>query len=166
MIIAGAFGFLLGLVAHDLAIQGLTDDRRLRPLVGACPQCQHERGWLTPRCPQCGRVIRREPILGLITGLVGAGIFNLLGLVPVILAFFGFLTLTAALMVTDLEEFRVVDRLNLRGSVALAIALSATSLLSGDVDSLVRADGRRWPTLLEQLWCSWLCVARDLVQVT
>ena len=141
MIIAGAFGFLLGLAAHDLAIQGLTDDRPLRPLVGICLQCQHERGWLRPRCLRCGRLVRREPLLALITGLVGVGIFNLLGLVPVLVAFFGFLTLTAALVVTDLEEFRIVDRLNLRGSAALAIALSALALVSGDVDSLVRAYG-------------------------
>ena len=141
MIIAGAFGFLMGLVAHDLAVQGLTADRALRPLQGVCPQCGHERGWAHVRCPECGRTIQREPIVALTTALMAAALFHLFGLEWVLLPYFGFLTLTAALMVTDLEEFRIVDRLNLRGTTILALLLALITLLSGDVAPLLRGIG-------------------------
>jgi leader peptidase (prepilin peptidase)/N-methyltransferase len=131
-------GALLGLVAHDLAIQGLTDDVPLRPLVGTCPRCVGRRGWLRLRCPDCGRVIEREPVVAIVSALVALGLFQLVGPSWLLVPYLGFLTLTMALLVTDLEEFRIVDRLNLRGSFVLAMALLVVSLASDQGQALVR----------------------------
>ena len=136
--IAGALGFLLGLGAHDLAVQGLTDDRPLRPFSGACPQCGHNRGWLTLRCPNCGRSIQREPVLALTTGAMAAAMFHLFGIDWVMVPYLGFLTLTTALIVTDVDEFRIVDRLNLRGSLALSVLLALAAVVNGEEAELLR----------------------------
>jgi leader peptidase (prepilin peptidase)/N-methyltransferase len=137
-VIVGLLGFGLGLAAHDLAIQGLTEDRLLRPLVGVCTSCGHNRGWHKLSCPQCGRTIVREPVVAIVAALVAIGFMNTIGLAWPLIAFLGFLLLSTALLVTDLEEFRIVDRLNLRGSAMLAVALAATALLDGSLDSLLR----------------------------
>jgi leader peptidase (prepilin peptidase)/N-methyltransferase len=137
-VIVGLLGFGLGLAAHDLAIQGLTEDLSLRPLVGVCPSCGHNRGWHKLSCPQCSRTIVREPVVAVVAALVAIGFMNTIGLAWPLIAFLGFLLLSTALLVTDLEEFRIVDRLNLRGSAMLAAALTATALLDGSLDSLLR----------------------------
>lgn len=137
-LIVGTFGFLAGLASHDLAIEGLTDDRPLRPFTGSCPRCGHERGWFAWSCPRCGRKIQREPIVALTSAAVAIGFLNTLGLSWVLLAYLGFLTLTMALVVTDLEEFRIVDRLNLRGSLLLAILLGAAAVATANLDALWR----------------------------
>ena len=137
-IIVGAIGFLVGLASHDLAVDGLTDDRPLRPLFGSCPRCGTARGWLSAQCPNCSRRIEREPIVALASAGVAVGFWNTFGLGWVLLAYLGFLALTAALVVTDLEQFRIVDRLNLRGSLILAGLLAVAAVLTGDLDSLWR----------------------------
>ncbi len=137
-VIVGLLGFGLGLAAHDLAIQALTEDLLLRPMVGACPNCGHNRGWIKLGCPQCGRRLTREPVVAIVAALVAVGFMNTIGLTWPLIAFFGFLLLSMALLVSDLEEFRIVDRLNLRGSAILAIALGVTALMDGSVDSLLR----------------------------
>jgi len=141
IIIAGIFGFLMGLVAHDLGVQGLSEDRPLRPLQGVCPRCGHNRGWLHMGCPECGRVIQREPVVALTTALTAAAMVQLFGFDWLLLPYFGCLTLTAALVVTDLEEFRIVDRLNLRGTAILAVLLVGVALPTGDQAALLRGLG-------------------------
>lgn len=138
-LIVGAFGFLAGLASHDLAIDGLTDDRALRPLAGSCPRCGTARGWLAVRCPECGRRVEREPIVALAAAGVAIGFWNTFGFGWVLVAYLGFLILTTALVVTDLEEFRIVDRLNLRGSLLLAVLLAAAAALTGNFDAFPRA---------------------------
>lgn len=44
-------------------------------------------------------------------------------------------------MVTDLEEFRIVDRLNIRGSVMVAALLAVVALLSGETAAILRGFG-------------------------
>lgn len=136
--IVGILGFGLGLAAHDLAVQGLTQDRSLRPLVGVCPNCGHDRGWFKPTCPRCGHTIAREPVVAVVAALVAVGFMNTVGVDWPLIAFLGFLLLSMALVVSDLEEFRIVDRLNLRGSAVLAIALAASALANGSFDSFFR----------------------------
>ncbi len=138
VVIVGLLGFGLGLAAHDLAIQGLTEDCLLRPFAGTCPNCTHGRGWLKLRCPQCGRSISREPFVAMVSALVAVGFSNTVGISWTLIAYVGFLMLSMALLVTDLEEFRIVDRLNLRGSAMLAAGLGVTALIDGDLDSLWR----------------------------
>jgi hypothetical protein len=126
-----AVGAVLGLAAHDLAIQGLTDDRPLRPLVGTCPRCLANRSWARLRCRNCGRIVQREPVLAVTGALVALAFFNLLGMSWLLVPYLGFLLLSMALLVTDLEQFRIVDRLNLRGSAALGVALAVIALALG-----------------------------------
>ncbi len=136
--LVGLLGFGLGLAAHDLAIQGLTEDRLLRPLSGTCPNCAHGRGWLRFRCSQCGRSISREPFVTVVSALVAMGFANTIGIAWPLVPYFGFLLLSMALLVTDLEEFRIVDRLNLRGSAVLVVGLGISALINGSLDSLWR----------------------------
>ncbi|MCH7581393.1 MAG: prepilin peptidase [Acidobacteria bacterium] len=137
-VLVGLLGFGLGLAAHDLAIQGLTEDRLLRPLSGTCPNCAHGRGWLRFRCSQCGRSISREPFVAVVSALVAMGFANTIGIAWPLVPYFGFLLLSMALLVTDLEEFRIVDRLNLRGSAVLVVGLGISALIDGSLDSLWR----------------------------
>lgn len=131
-------GALLGLVAHDLAIQGLTDQLPLRPLVGTCPRCLEMRGWHRLRCPTCGRGVQREPVIAITSSLVAMGLYLGFGLGWLLVPYLGFLTLSMALLVTDLEQFRIVDRLNLRGTVVIGLLLVVAALVSGAGTALVR----------------------------
>ncbi|HWB87903.1 MAG TPA: A24 family peptidase [Acidimicrobiia bacterium] len=140
-VLVGAAGFLLGLVSHDVAIQSLQDQTPLRPLTGTCPRCRHDRGWLRFRCPDCGRLAIREVLVAIIGAIVAVGMLNTLGVGWELLAYLGFLGLTLALVVTDLEEFRIVDRLNLPGTVILALVLTVVALTIGAADALLRAVG-------------------------
>ena len=137
-LIVGAFGLLAGLVSHDLAVDALSDDRPLRPLAGSCPGCGQPRGWSSRRCPHCGRSVRREPAIALVSAGVAVGFYNTFGLDLVLIAYLGFLVLTMALIITDLDEFRIVDRLNLRGSAILALGLAVAGLVSGDLEAVLR----------------------------
>lgn len=138
LFIVGVFGFVVGLASHDLAVDGLTEDRPLRPLLGSCPRCGTARGWFTPRCPTCSRRVEREPVVALASAGVAVGFWNTFGLGWILLAYLGFLFLTTALVVTDLEEFRIVDRLNLRGSLILGALLAIAAVITGESDSLLR----------------------------
>lgn len=137
-VIVGVLGFGLGLAAHDLAIQALTDDLPLRPFKGTCPQCGHSRGWHRLRCSECGRAIQREPVVALTSALVSVGFSNTVGATWVLVPFLGFLLLSMALLVTDLEQFRIVDRLNLRGTALVAVALGVASFADSGLTSLWR----------------------------
>jgi leader peptidase (prepilin peptidase)/N-methyltransferase len=59
----------------------------------------------------------------------------------VLVAYLGFLLLTMALVITDLEAFRIVDRLNLRGTAVIGVALGLASALTDDLGSFWRAIG-------------------------
>lgn len=137
--LAGVVGFVLALAAHDLAIQALDEDRALRPFTGICPRCGNQRGWLSVRCDRCGRRLNREPLVAVLAGLAAAGFANALGANWVLLAYLAFLFLSTALLVSDIQVFRIVDRLNLRGTVVLVAALVITALADGSVEALGRA---------------------------
>lgn len=66
------------------------------------------------------------------------GFYNTFGVDWVLPAYLGFLGLTMALLVTDLEQFRIVDRLNLRGSLVMALLLVATAIADAQIDALAR----------------------------
>ncbi|HIE22393.1 MAG TPA: prepilin peptidase [Acidimicrobiia bacterium] len=131
-------GAILGLTAHDLAIQGLTAHRPLRPLVGVCPRCGHRRGWLRLRCPECGRPVRRELLFASVSALTALGFVGTIGLRWPLIAYGGFLLLSGALLITDLEQLRIVDRINLRGTAMVAVLLAVTAVAVGDLPALAR----------------------------
>ena len=138
-VLVGAVGFLIGLAAHDLAIQSLSDTTPLRPFQGVCRTCLHERSWLHVRCGRCGRVIAREVVLALVSTAVAIAFSYTVGWSWVLIPYLGFLLLTMALVVTDLEAFRIVDRLNLRGTAALLVLLALATAVDGDWADLGRA---------------------------
>jgi leader peptidase (prepilin peptidase)/N-methyltransferase len=132
---------LLGLVAHDLAIQSLDDDTRLRPLTGTCRNCHATRGWSHLRCQSCGAVVVREPFVAATAILASLAFTLTVGLTWELIAYLAFLLLTTSLMITDLESFRIVDRLNLRGSLMVATLLGVTALTTGHWSGLLRGLG-------------------------
>ncbi len=76
--------------------------------------------------------------MAVVSALVAMGFANTVGIAWPLVPYIGFLLLSMALLVTDLEEFRIVDRLNLRGSVVLAVGLGIAALIDGSLDSLWR----------------------------
>lgn len=138
-VLVGAVGFLLGLIAHDLAVQSLDDGAPLRPLTGTCPKCRSSRGWLRLHCPGCGRVVSREPILAVLGATVAIAFAQTVGFDWDLVPYLAFLLLTMALIVTDLEAFRIVDGLNIPGTIVIAVLLGAAALLTDNLDSLLRA---------------------------
>lgn len=137
-ILAGAFGFLGALIAHDLAAQALAD-QPLRPLVGTCPRCGTNRGWLRARCTSCQRRIGREALFTLVGVAVAVGFANTLGPVWALLPYLGFLCLSLALGITDIDAFRIVDRLNLRGTALVVGLLGLAALADGTETAFLRA---------------------------
>jgi leader peptidase (prepilin peptidase)/N-methyltransferase len=135
--LAAIVGALIGLVAHDLAAQSLKETP-LRPLAGTCPRCGNRRGWLQLRCPECDRRAGREFLVAAIVALVSVGLAHALGDSWLLIPFGGFLLLTTALMLTDIDEMRIVDRLNLRGSALLVLALGLAALVSGELPTYWR----------------------------
>ena len=136
-VVAGAFGFLGALAAHDLATQTLRD-LPLRPLAGTCPRCGHQRGWLKRTCPSCSRRVNREPVLALVGIVVAVGFVETIGTTWSLIPYLGFLVLTLALGVTDIDAFRIVDRLNLKGTLILAVGLGAAAVLDGSIPDIGR----------------------------
>ena len=63
---------------------------------------------------------------------------NTIGAQWALLAYAGFLLLSSALLVSDLEAFRIVDRLNLRGSAVLGMSLVLAALADGAAQALLR----------------------------
>ena len=90
------------------------------------------------RCPECGRRLSREPVLALTGAAAALAFANTVGTSWALIAYLGFLLLTMALVVTDLEAFRIVDRLNIPWSLALVAVIGAAALADGDLDRLWR----------------------------
>lgn len=76
--------------------------------------------------------------MALVSAGVAVGFWNSFGLGWLLGAYLAFLVLTMALLVTDLEELRIVDRLNLAGSLFLAVLLAIAAAGTGSFDALLR----------------------------
>lgn len=127
----------LGLAANDLAVQVL-QEQPLRPLVGSCRRCGHRRGWTRRTCPRCGLTLGRELVVVASTAIAATGFGITVGASWLLLPFTAFLLLTAALGVTDIEAMRIVDRLNLRGSVVAVALLGLAATLEGSLPGFWR----------------------------
>ena len=75
------------------------------------------------------------------TALVAVGFVNSIGGGWAVVPFAGFLLLTTALTLTDIDDMRIVDRLNLRGSVILIVTLGLTSLATEQLPAFWRGLG-------------------------
>ena len=76
------------------------------------------------------------------TAVIVALVFALtVGFGWTLVPYLAFLLLSMALLVTDLEAFRIVDRLNLAGTAILALVLAITALITGELGALLRGIG-------------------------
>ena len=132
-------GLALGVAAHDLAAQGLDAEETLRPFRGTCPRCLHTRGWAKLVCPECGRRVRREFLVSILGAGGAVGVANTVGYGWHLVPYAVFLILSTALLLTDIDDMRIVDRLNIRGTSVFAITLTAVALALGQTQELVRA---------------------------
>ena len=69
---------------------------------------------------------------------LGLGFANTVGPRWALLPFLGFLCLSLALAITDVDAFRIVDRLNLRGTLLLVGLLAVAALADGTGEALIR----------------------------
>lgn len=72
---------------------------------------------------------------------VALAFLHTLGWGWLLVPYLAFLLLTMALVVTDLEAFRIVDRLNLRGTLGLFLLLMAATAFDGRWIALARGLG-------------------------
>jgi leader peptidase (prepilin peptidase)/N-methyltransferase len=82
--------------------------------------------------------VRREILFAGVTALAALGFLGTIGLRWPLWAYGSFLLLSGALLITDLEQFRIVDRLNLRGTAMAAVLLTVTAMAVGDFLALGR----------------------------
>ncbi len=134
----GALGLLLGLVSHDLAAQAL-GEKPFRPFGGTCPRCATDRGWVRRACQNCGRSLGREPLVALAGAAGAAAMAVVVGTNWVLIAYLAFVVLSLALALTDIDDMRIVNRLNIPGTAILAVLLTLTSLADGAQTGLGRA---------------------------
>jgi len=76
--------------------------------------------------------------LALVGMAVAVGFADTIGARWALIPYLGFLILTLALGVTDIDAFRIVDRLNLRGTAILAAALALAAVIDGSIPELGR----------------------------
>ena len=81
----------------------------------------------------------RELLVVLVGVVLGLAFAETLGPVWALVPFLGFLGLTLALGITDIDAFRIVDRLNLRGTLLLVGLLGVAAIADGTEDAFVRA---------------------------
>ena len=136
--LAGVFGIVAALAAHDLAAQSLHGHSFL-VFAGTCPQCGARRGWASSACPECGRAPRREFGFAAISAFAAIAFVNTLGVSGVLPAYAVFLVLATALALTDLDAMRIVDRINLKGTLVLVVLLGGGAMVESQLDSFWRA---------------------------
>ena len=79
--------------------------------------------------------------MALTTTLVSLAFANTVGITVVLVPYLAFLGLTTALALTDLAAFRIVDRLNIRGSIVVAVLLALAAAIEGNLPAFVRGLG-------------------------
>lgn len=132
-----AAGFLIGLVANDLAAQSL-HDVPFRPLVGTCSACGASNGLNSFRCSTCDRWKVRDFVVPVATAGFAICLYWAFGLEWTLLPYLGFLLLTTALALTDIDAMRIVDRLNLRGSGLAIGGLGIVSIANEQTTEFLR----------------------------
>ncbi len=132
----GLFGFLLGPLLHGLAVQAGSD--REFHIGLTCPRCGQDGEPFSLRCT-CWRTRWREVALGLLVGLASAGMVWSVGLRGALVAHLAMVAITAILIVTDLDHFRIPNRILYPGSVICFVLLVVGAALDTGEGSLLRA---------------------------
>ncbi len=140
LVISALVGLLLGLIAHNLAAQSL-HDADLRPFRWTCPECGTNRAPSRLVCQQCDRRPWRELVVAAASAGMAVAIYEVIGTSWALVPYAGFILLTMALGLTDIDAMRIVDRLNLRGTAMVVAALGATSLIDNRFSDFLRGLG-------------------------
>ena len=80
-------------------------------------------------------------MIAALSAAAGVGIFLATGPTWLLLPYAGFLLLTAAVGITDIDAMRIVDRLNLRGSAIAIVILGVVAVLGGGFEDFLRSLG-------------------------
>jgi leader peptidase (prepilin peptidase) / N-methyltransferase len=124
-------GLATGPSLHHLAVQSGVD-LELNPLKSTCPSCSANFSWLSWRCPGCGLVRWRELAVAAMAAAGMAGMAWRLGASWVLPAHLFMVAVTSILVVTDLDHFRIPNRVLFPGTAVAALLLSVGALADGD----------------------------------
>jgi leader peptidase (prepilin peptidase)/N-methyltransferase len=158
VVLAGVLGTIVGSFLN-VVIWRLPRGESLSHPGSACPRCGHPirwwdnfpvLSWLVLRgcCRDCGEPIsRRYPLVELATGLQFAGVAWWLlatrepgiAVVLVAAAFLYLAAISVALALIDLDTHKLPNVIVLPAYGVGAVLLGASSILSGDLEALVRA---------------------------
>ncbi|MGH8929038.1 MAG: prepilin peptidase, partial [Acidimicrobiia bacterium] len=133
--LVGLVGFLISPWLHGLAVQA-GGDRKFH-LGLTCPRCGED-GPGSISCV-CGRLRWREAVLGLGVGLSAAGMSATLGWGGVLAAHLAMVAVTAILIVTDIDHFRIPNRILYPGFAVCFVLLVLGTALDGDGGNIPRA---------------------------
>lgn len=131
----GVAGFLLGPLLHGWAVQAGFDKDLKAGLT--CPRCGEEGQWAAIRC-SCGRIRWREFAMAVTVGLAFAGFTSTVGLRPVLVGHLAMAVVTAMLIATDFDHFRIPNSLLYPGSLVSFILLVVGVAFENTWGSLVR----------------------------
>ncbi len=135
VLLIGLAGLASGPWLHGIAVQA-GSDRKLRAGL-TCPRCGQDGEVFSLRCT-CARVRWREVALGAGVGLASAGMAWSIGLVPVLVAHLAMVAVTGILIVTDLDHFRIPNRILYPGTALCFVLLAVGFAIDSGRGSLVR----------------------------
>lgn len=124
ILLIAALGLLQGPVLHRWAV-AVGADRPFRTAAGNGPLQAMVRGWRW-----------RELGTSLLVGFTYWGMANTFGLTPVLVAHLVMVSLTAMLVVTDLDHFRIPNRLLYPGGTLAMVLLTGAAIIEGRALSL------------------------------
>jgi leader peptidase (prepilin peptidase)/N-methyltransferase len=131
----GLIGLALGPFLHGLAVQAGADGDLHSGLT--CPRCGEDGAVAAIRC-SCYRWRWREGALALLVALAFAGMARAVGWRPLLIAHLAMVVVTSILIVTDLDHFRIPNRILYPGTVAAFVLLIVGAALEDEEGSLLR----------------------------
>ncbi len=134
-LLIGLAGFLTGPLLHGIAVQAGSDRRFHLGLT--CPSCGQNGEAFSLRCT-CGRTRWREAALGAGVGLASAGMAWKIGVQPVLIAHLAMVAVTGILIVTDLDHFRIPNRILYPGTALCFVLLAGGFAIEPGQGSLLR----------------------------
>ena len=136
ILLIGLAGFVAGPLLHGLAVQAGSD--RTLHLELTCPRCGQDGKLFSIRCT-CWRLRWREVALGIAVGLASAGMSWAVGMQPILVPHLAMVAVTAILIVTDLDHFRIPNRILYPGTALCLALLVVAVIIERGQGSIVRA---------------------------